>query len=180
MKRHRQKPSEEFRNETATAWISFITEPMPCSISPEGGKVALSVTRQGRYIHLSVWNTTIVPVEKQNLSHIFAWLYHLDSSRSTQTDGCGIGLSVANMITVAAKPFFAFSVPIVLRVCMQELMVHSSIQLCIVSTYRSFARKITRLDTFFKSGTSFLLGRIPELGCYSNFFHYVCLLPSIL
>ena len=69
--------------------------------SPEGGKVALSAERQGRYIHLSVWNTTIVPVEKQNLSHIFERFYRLDSSRSTQTGGYGIGLSVAKAIVTA-------------------------------------------------------------------------------
>lgn len=69
--------------------------------SPEGGKVALSAERQGRYIQLSVWNTTIVPVEKQNLSHIFERFYRLDSSRSTQTGGYGIGLSVAKAIASA-------------------------------------------------------------------------------
>lgn len=69
--------------------------------SPEGGNVALSAERQGRYIHLSVWNTTIAPVEKQNLSHIFERFYRLDSSRSTQTGGYGIGLSVAKAIVTA-------------------------------------------------------------------------------
>ena len=69
--------------------------------SPEGGKVALSAERQGRYIHLSVWNITVVPVEKQNLSHIFERFYRLDSSRSTQTGGYGIGLSVAKAIVSA-------------------------------------------------------------------------------
>ena len=69
--------------------------------SPEGGKVALSAERQGRYIHLSVWNTTVVPVDKQDLSHIFERFYRLDSSRSTQTGGYGIGLSVAKAIVTA-------------------------------------------------------------------------------
>ena len=69
--------------------------------SPEGGTVTLSAERQGRYLHLSVWNTTIVPVEKQNLSLIFERFYRLDSSRSTQTGGYGIGLSVAKAIVTA-------------------------------------------------------------------------------
>ena len=69
--------------------------------SPEGGKVALSIERQGRYIQLSVWNNTIAAVEKQNLSHIFERFYRLDSSRSTQTGGYGIGLSVAKAIVSA-------------------------------------------------------------------------------
>ena len=69
--------------------------------SPEGGKVALSIERQGRYIQLSVWNNTIAAVEKQNLSHIFERFYRLDSSRSIQTGGYGIGLSVAKAIVTA-------------------------------------------------------------------------------
>ena len=69
--------------------------------SPEGGKVALSAERQGRYIHLSVWNTSIAAVDKQDLSHIFERFYRLDSSRSTQTGGYGIGLSVAKAIVSA-------------------------------------------------------------------------------
>ena len=69
--------------------------------SPEGGKVVLSAERQGRYIQLSVWNNTIVAVEKQHLSHIFERFYRLDSSRSTQTGGYGIGLSVAKAIVTA-------------------------------------------------------------------------------
>jgi len=69
--------------------------------SPEGGKVVLSAERQGRYIQLSVWNNTIVAVEKQHLSHIFERFYRLDSSRSTQTGGYGIGLSIAKAIVTA-------------------------------------------------------------------------------
>ena len=69
--------------------------------SSEGGKVALSAEKQGRYIHLSVWNNTIAAVDKQDLSHIFERFYRLDSSRSTQTGGYGIGLSVAKAIVTA-------------------------------------------------------------------------------
>jgi len=69
--------------------------------SPNGGFVSLSAEKQGRHIYLSVFNTTIDPVEKQNLPHIFERFYRLDSSRSTQTGGYGIGLSVARAIVSA-------------------------------------------------------------------------------
>jgi hypothetical protein len=38
----------------------------------------------------------------------------------------------------------------------EKQLVHFPTGLCIVSTYSTFARKDTRLDTFFKSGISFL------------------------
>jgi hypothetical protein len=49
-------------------------------------------------------------------------------------------------------------------------MLHSQIGLCIVSTYRSFAGKDTRLDTFFKSGILFYVGITPGTAFCSNFF----------
>lgn len=69
--------------------------------SPEGGIVSLSVHAQNRSLCLSVFNTTIDPIEKQNLSHIFERFYRMDSSRSSQTGGYGIGLSVAKAIVSA-------------------------------------------------------------------------------
>ncbi|MBQ7001224.1 MAG: HAMP domain-containing histidine kinase [Oscillospiraceae bacterium] len=69
--------------------------------SPEGGFVSLSAGRQGRYLSLSVQNTTIVPVEKKDLSHIFERFYRMDASRNSQTGGYGIGLSVAKAIVAA-------------------------------------------------------------------------------
>lgn len=69
--------------------------------SPEGGDVSLRAERQGKYLHLTVFNTTLAPVEKQNLPHIFERFYRMDASRSTQTGGYGIGLSVAKAIVSA-------------------------------------------------------------------------------
>lgn len=69
--------------------------------SPEGGIVSLSVHAQNRSLCLSVFNTTIDPIEKQNLSHIFERFYRMDFSRSSQTGGYGIGLSVAKAIVSA-------------------------------------------------------------------------------
>lgn len=69
--------------------------------SPEGGFVSLSVEKQGRYLCLMVHNTTIVPIEKQDLNHIFERFYRMDASRNSQTGGYGIGLSVAKAIVAA-------------------------------------------------------------------------------
>ena len=66
--------------------------------SPEYGYVSLTVQKLGRSICLTVYNTTAESIEKQNLSHIFERFYRMDSSRSSQTGGYGIGLSVAKAI----------------------------------------------------------------------------------
>ena len=66
--------------------------------SPDHGYVSLTVQKLGRSICLCVYNTTAEPIEKQNLSHIFERFYRMDSSRSSQTGGYGIGLSVAKAI----------------------------------------------------------------------------------
>lgn len=69
--------------------------------SPIGGYVSLTAEKQGRCLCLSVFNTTIDTIEKQNLPHIFERFYRMDSSRSSQTGGYGIGLSVAKAIVSA-------------------------------------------------------------------------------
>lgn len=69
--------------------------------SPAEGAVSLTVQKQGRHLQLTVFNTTIGPIGKQDLNHIFERFYRIDSSRSTQTGGYGIGLSVAKAIVSA-------------------------------------------------------------------------------
>ncbi len=66
--------------------------------SPDQGIVSLSAEKQGKYLHLTVFNTTIDPVEQENLSRIFERFYRLDASRSSKTGGYGIGLSIAKAI----------------------------------------------------------------------------------
>lgn len=66
--------------------------------SPEQGIVALSAEKQGKNLHLFVFNTTSQPVDEKNLPRIFERFYRLDASRSSQTGGYGIGLSIAKAI----------------------------------------------------------------------------------
>lgn len=69
--------------------------------SPEGGVISLTVRKQGRQIKLSVYNTTEEPISKNNLRQIFDRFYRVDSSRSQNKGGYGIGLSVAKAIVQA-------------------------------------------------------------------------------
>lgn len=69
--------------------------------SPDQGRVSLTAERQGRNLHLTVFNTTADPVDRQNLHRIFERFYRMDSSRSSKTGGYGIGLSVAKAIVSA-------------------------------------------------------------------------------
>ena len=69
--------------------------------SPIGGIVAVNGHRQGKYIRISVINTTEAPVEREKLGEIFDRFYRMESSRSTQTGGYGIGLALAQAIVSA-------------------------------------------------------------------------------
>ena len=48
-------------------------------------------------------NTTAQPVEKKQLEHLFDRFYRMDQSRSTQTGGYGLGLSIARSVVAAHK-----------------------------------------------------------------------------
>ena len=69
--------------------------------SPTGGSITVNVHRQGKFLRISVINTTDTPVEKEKLDLIFDRFYRMESSRSTQTGGYGIGLALAQAIVFA-------------------------------------------------------------------------------
>lgn len=69
--------------------------------SPEGGRICLSVKKQSKTVLLSVYNTTENALSKEALPFIFERFYRIDPSRSSQTGGYGIGLSVAKAIVTA-------------------------------------------------------------------------------
>ena len=71
--------------------------------SPEGGTVRLTAQKQNKVLLLSVANTTENEISKEYLSLLFERFYRTDPSRSAQTGGCGIGLSVAKAIVEAHK-----------------------------------------------------------------------------
>ena len=71
--------------------------------SPAGGHLELRLEKQGRTILLSVSNTSSQPVERDRLPHLFDRFYRADQSRSSQTGGYGLGLSIARGIVLAHR-----------------------------------------------------------------------------
>lgn len=70
--------------------------------SEPGGTISLELGRQGKNLHLSVYNTCPV-MEREHLAHLFDRFYRTDSSRNSQTGGYGLGLSIAAAITAAHR-----------------------------------------------------------------------------
>lgn len=90
--------------------------------SPAGGQIALKLARQNRSIVLTVFNTTEIAVDTQNLDRVFDRFYRADPSRSSQIGGHGIGLSLAKAIVTAhggkinasSKDGYSFVITVVL------------------------------------------------------------------
>lgn len=66
--------------------------------SPEESAVVLQLGKQGRHIQLTVSNISSVPIDSENLKHVFERFYRMDASRNSATGGHGIGLSMARAI----------------------------------------------------------------------------------
>lgn len=71
--------------------------------SPVGGWLELGLEKQGRTIVLTVVNTSVQTIDQDKLSHFFDRFYRTDQSRSSQTGGYGLGLSIARSIVLAHK-----------------------------------------------------------------------------
>ena len=71
--------------------------------SPAGGRLEVSLEKQGRTVLLAVSNTSAQPVECDKLPHLFDRFYRTDQSRSSQTGGYGLGLSIARSIVLAHR-----------------------------------------------------------------------------
>lgn len=69
--------------------------------SPEGGSIALSLTASKKELLLTVFNTTKEAMREEELPRLFDRFYRTDTSRSSETGGHGIGLSIARAITDA-------------------------------------------------------------------------------
>lgn len=71
--------------------------------SPEGGTINVKLKKSGRYIGLTVTNSTKTPVTKEHTKHMFDRFYRADESRNSSTGGYGIGLSIAKSIVEVHK-----------------------------------------------------------------------------
>ena len=68
----------------------------------EGGEIRVMLERQGRAVHLSVFNT-VESISQQEISRLFDRFYRTDRSRNSKTGGYGIGLSIASAVAAAHR-----------------------------------------------------------------------------
>ena len=71
--------------------------------SPEGGIISVRLKQEGCFLKLAVSNTTVQPVEKEQLNHLFDRFYRADQSRNSSTGGYGLGMSIAHSIVTVHK-----------------------------------------------------------------------------
>ena len=71
--------------------------------SPEGGTISVRLEQENRSLKLMVSNTTVQPVEKDQLSRLFDRFYRMDQSRNSSTGGYGLGMSIAHSIVTVHK-----------------------------------------------------------------------------
>ena len=71
--------------------------------SPEGSAINIKLKKSGRFIGLTVTNSTKTPVTKEHTKHMFDRFYRADESRNSSTGGYGIGLSIAKSIVEVHK-----------------------------------------------------------------------------
>ena len=70
--------------------------------SPPEGAISLTLEKRGRHLHLEVCNTA-ASLPSENLNRLFDRFYRADPSRSSQTGGYGIGLSIAKAVVAAHR-----------------------------------------------------------------------------
>ena len=88
-------------NEKAIRQLMNILMDNALKYSPEYGQISITVRKTGRQLCIAVFNTSAQPLTTEQLSHLFERFYRTDASRSSQSGGYGIGLSVAQAITAA-------------------------------------------------------------------------------
>ena len=71
--------------------------------SPEGGDICVRLVQESRSLKLSVSNTTVQPVKKEDLSRLFDRFYRMDQSHNSSTGGYGLGMSIAQSIVSVHK-----------------------------------------------------------------------------
>lgn len=66
--------------------------------APQGDAIRLTLRQEGRRAVLTVENGLSAPMDAETLRHLFDRFYRADASRSKESGGYGIGLSVAQAI----------------------------------------------------------------------------------
>lgn len=88
-------------NEKAIRQLVSILMDNALKYSPEHGQISIALKKTSRQLCISVYNTSAQPITGEQLAHLFERFYRADSSRSSQSGGYGIGLSVAKAIAAA-------------------------------------------------------------------------------
>ena len=68
-----------------------------------GGEISLSLRKEGKHIVLVQKNPSTPLPSREETDHLFDRFYRVDPSRSRESGGCGIGLSIAKSIVEAHK-----------------------------------------------------------------------------
>ena len=90
-------------DEKAVRQLTSILLDNAVKYSPEGGEIRLTLEKLGRNLALTVYNEASVPVPRESMAKLFDRFYRTDPSRSSETGGHGIGLSIAKAIVAAHK-----------------------------------------------------------------------------
>jgi two-component system sensor histidine kinase BaeS len=69
--------------------------------TPAGGRITLAAESCGDGVTIRVADTG-VGIDAEHLPHIYDRFYRIDSSRSRQTGGAGLGLAIARQIVLAS------------------------------------------------------------------------------
>ena len=89
-------------DESAVRQLTGILLDNALKYSGEQGSITLSLSRQGKNLHLLVSNTA-EHISRESTRHLFERFYRADSSRNSGSGGYGIGLSIAQAIVSAHK-----------------------------------------------------------------------------
>lgn len=95
-----KKIVEGDKDKLSQVFINIISNAI--KFTPEGGKVDIKATEDGRTVSVRIKDTGIGITEK-DLPYVFERFYRTDRSRSRKTGGSGIGLTIAKSIVKAHK-----------------------------------------------------------------------------
>ena len=70
--------------------------------SSENGTIRFCLRKPGKHVEIILWNT-VSEIRQGNLDILFERFYRPDSSRNSETEGYGIGLSAAKAVVTAHK-----------------------------------------------------------------------------
>jgi signal transduction histidine kinase len=68
--------------------------------TPEGGKIRVTAAQAGRFVRVSISDTG-TGISADDSGHIFDRFYRVDTSRSKETGGSGLGLSIVRALVEA-------------------------------------------------------------------------------